>query len=293
MRNLLITGAGPRSFVGRNLKEALAQKYTVFAPSHAELELLDAAALEEYIRQNRIEAIVHAAVHVPMFNGEEKEYYNDMRMFLNMERVTSMVEKVVYFGSGAEFDKRYDITLVSEEDIGKSLPLSEYGLAKYTMNLIARSSANLYNLRLFGVFGKYELWPIKFISNLCCKAIFNLPLTVRKDCNFDFLYVEDLVAPLEWVLESSPLRHDYNLCHGTPWRLTQLAQMVKEVSGTSAEVVLLNEMKDLDYTGNNSLLFQECDNFSLTAMEKAIEHLYQYYYECRDSIDFNLLKESR
>ena len=138
MKRILITGAGAKSFVGRNLKEALADKYEVFAPPHKELELLDYDALENYVVQNKIDAIVHSAIHVPMFNGAEKEFYNDMQMFLNIEKISRRVEKVLYFGSGAEFDKRYDITMVKEEDLGKTIPVSEYGMAKYTMNKIAQ-----------------------------------------------------------------------------------------------------------------------------------------------------------
>ena len=78
MKKILITGA--RGFVGRNLKEALADKYEIFAPTHKELELLDYEALARYVEQNQIQSVVHAAVHVPQFNGAEKEYFNDMQM---------------------------------------------------------------------------------------------------------------------------------------------------------------------------------------------------------------------
>ena len=171
-----------------------------------------------YVDQNRIEAIVHGAVHVPEFNGLENEYYNDMLMFWNLERLSGYVEKIFYFGSGAEFDKRDHIRMAKETDIPSVLPVSQYGLAKYTMNRIAQASDNIYNLRLFGIFGKYELWQIKFISNLCCKAVLNLPLSIRSECMFDFLYIEDLPAIVSWFLENKPAYHDYNVCHGIPYR---------------------------------------------------------------------------
>lgn len=293
MKNILLTGAGPRSFIGRNLKEILADQYTIYAPPHAELELLNYDALEHFIEQNRIDVIVHGAVHVTLFNGSEHKFYNDMRMFMNVEKASRLVEKVLYFGSGAEYDKRYNITMVGEEEIGKKIPDSEYGLAKYTMNTIARTSRNIYNLRLFGVFGKYELWELKFLSNLCCKALYGLPLTVRRECRFDFLYIDDLAQAVQWALEHTPPRHDYNVCHGTPYRLTELATMVKEVSGTTAEIVVLNEGEDLDYTASNVALYRDFPQFHVTPMREAISTLYAFYERHKSEIDLERLKETK
>lgn len=293
MKKILITGAGPKSFVGRNLKEALAGKYEVFAPPHSELELLDYQALERYVLENGIEAIVHAAVHVPMFNGAEKEFYNDMQMFLNIEKISHRVEKVLYFGSGAEFDKRYDITMVREEDFGKTIPVSEYGMAKYTMNLLARRSENIYNLRLFGIFGKYELWDIKFLSNLCCKAAFDLPLTIRKECSFDFFYIEDLPPVIEWFLEHTPRYHDYNICQGQPYPLTRLAGMVLKAAGKTLPVTVLEQGRNLDYTASNERLRSEYENMRLTCTQDALEQLYRYYEAHKAQIDYERLRSSR
>ena len=293
MKNILITGAGERSFVGRNLREALTGCYNIFAPAHSELELLDFDALENYVRQNRIDAIVHAAIHVPMFNGAEKEFFNDMQMFMNIEKISHSVEKVIYFGSGAEFDKRFDIRRVSEDDIGKTIPASEYGLAKYTMNAIAARSDNIYNLRLFGIFGKYELWQIKFLSNLCCKALLDLPLTVRRECYFDFLYIDDLAPAVCAVLEAKPLHHDYNVCMGTEYRLTELAAMVLKVSGKQLPVTLLSDERNFDYSADNSRLLSEFPSLSVTPMEQALTALYGYYSERKNEINYELLRESK
>lgn len=292
MKRILITGAGPKSFVGRNLKEALQEKYEVFAPPHSELELLDYEALEKYVKDNRIDAVIHAAIHVPIFNGAEKEFYNDMQMFLNIEKISRQVEKVLYFGSGAEFDKRYDITMAREEDIGNTIPTSEYGMAKYTMNLIARRSENIYNLRLFGIFGKYELWNIKFLSNLCCKAVFDFPLTVRQECSFDFLYIEDLPPIVEWFLENTPRYHDYNICYGQPYQLTQLAKIVLKASGKALPVTVLEPGRNLDYTACNTRLLREYPE-KLTPINQAIDQLYHWYEKNQMQIDPEILRKTR
>jgi len=291
MKRVLITGAS--GFVGRNLKESLSARYLIFAPSHRELELLDLDQVERYISEHEIDVVIHGAVHVPMFHGAEKEFFNDMQMFLNLERVSGQLEKLIYFGSGAEFDKRFDIRMVSEDAFGRTIPTSEYGLAKYAMNKLARRSDNIYNLRLFGIFGKYELWQIKFLSNLCCKAVFDLPLTVRKECWFDFLSVEDLPEIVTWFIENEPRYHDYNVCHGQEYRLTELAELVRSVSGKKLPIVLLSEERNLDYSADNSRLRMEIPQLQITPMERALKELYHYYNTHRNLIDFEILKESR
>lgn len=290
MRRILLTGAGKKSFIGRSLKEMLSEQYEVFAPSHAALDLLDFDAVQRYTTENKIEVLVHSAIHVPIFNGAADEYINDMRMFLHLEKVSRDMFKMIYFGSGAEFDKRYDITMVKEESFGKTIPITDYGFAKYTMNTIARHSKNIYNLRLFGIFGPYELYQYKFISNLCCRAVLGLPIKVRQDCNFDFIYIDDLHQPVQWCIEGSPSYRDYNLCHGTPYRLTEIAAMVKEVAGISQETIVISEGNNLDYTANNARLVEDMNHqWKITPLYNAVEKLYKYYYDNKSLIDHSIL----
>ena len=291
MTNVLLTGGS--GFIGRNLNEQLRNKYNIFAPGHKELDILDLEKLQQYVQKYDISVVIHSAVHVPAFNGVEKEFFNDMQMFWNLEKISHDLDRIIYFGSGAEFDKRYDIRNVVEEQFGDRIPISEYGLAKYTMNQIARTSENIYNLRLFGVFGKYELWQIKFLSNLCCKAVYGLPLTIRKDCFFNFLYIDDLVKITDSFINTKPRFHDYNACHDNEYLLSDLAQMVARISGKKLDIVLLSEEPNLDYSGSNRRLHSELKDIKITSMERSLELLYKYYFDNRNMIDYETLKETR
>ena len=156
------------------------------------------------------------------------------------------------------------------------------------MNTIARGTRNIYNLRLFGIFGKYEPWHIKFLSNLCCKAVFGLPLTVRRDCHFDFLYIEDLPEIVAWFIEHTPKWHDYNVVHGQEYRLMELAEMVRQISGKELPVIPLSNERNLDYSADVTRLRAEMDGLHITPMKQALEELYHYYEVHRKA--YQLLK---
>lgn len=292
MKKILLTGAGPRSFIGRSLKEALAGRYLIFAPDHAQLELTDSDAVARYTEQNGIEAVVHAAGR-PIRDDDGKEYDNDMDMFDAVTRLAGRVERVLYFGSGAEYDKSRDIVMAREEDIAAAPPSDAYGRAKHEMNAVARQSHNIYNLRLFGVFGPYERWDARLPSNLCYKAILGLPLTIRRDCMFDYLYIDDLTRAVEWFLENDPKHHDYNVCGGTPCRLTELAATVREISGKALNITLLSEQPGRDYTGSNARLLAEAPSLVPMPMKEALEKLYRYCEAHVDLIDQDVLAASR
>lgn len=293
MRRILLTGAGPRGFVGRNLAPRLRERYEVFTPSSRELDLCDYDRLAAYIEEHRIEAVIHSALQSVLRAGPEDAMLHDLQMFYNLDKLSGALDKILYFGSGAEFDKRLPMENVREEDIGRSVPDWYYGLEKYIMNLHARKSRNIYNLRLFGIFGKYEHWQSKFISNLCCKAMYDLPLSIRRDCLFDYLYVEDLAPVVAWFLEHEPKFHDYNVCTSRPVSLREIADVVLEASGKTLPVVVAREGWNLPYTADNSRLAAEMGPLRLHDLKDAVKELYAYYLAHKMNIPYYELKETR
>lgn len=290
MRRILLTGAGPRGFVGRNLAPRLRERYEVFTPSSRELDLCEYGLLAAYIEEHRIEAVIHSALQSVVHTGPEDAMLHDLQMFYNLEKLSGQLEKVLYFGSGAEFDKRLPMENIREEALGRSVPDWYYGLEKYIMALRARESRNIYNLRLFGIFGKYEHWQSKFISNLCCKAMYGLPLSIRQNCLFDYLYVEDLAPIVVWFLEHEPNFHDYNVCTGRPVSLREIADVVLEVSGKTLPVVIAKEGWNLPYTADNSRLAAELGPLKLHDLKDAAAELYAYYQTQRKEISLEELR---
>jgi GDP-L-fucose synthase len=285
VKRILITGTGKRGFVGRNLAEAFKGIYELYTPASKELDLTDSDAVSCFFDRNKIDVIIHAAAS---FNDKLN---SDLKMFFNLEKHSKNTEKFIYFGSGGEFDKRFDIINAVEDEAENRIPADEYGFAKYIMNSYARRSANIYNLRLFGIFGKYEDWTYKFISNLCCKAIFDLPLSIRRECRFDYVYIDDLPEVVTWFIENKPDYNDYNFVSGKSVLLSEIAKIIVEISGKKLDIIILNpDGLNNEYTASSERLKKLLPWFEPMPIYAAIEKLYKWYFDNKSRIDFNILR---
>lgn len=277
---ILITGAN--GFVGRNVKEYLQKNkaYDVYAPSSRELDCTDEESVTDYLKKNKFDCILHFAVYVVRTdNGKDRnrELEYNLRMFFNFAKNSNYYGKMFYSGSGAEYDKRYDISKVAEQNIGRTIPTDQYGLMKYIIGQQIEASRNIYNLRLFGIFGKYEDYSSKFISNVCCKAIKGIPLAMRQNVYFDYLWVEDFCRMIEIFLEKELLYHTYNMVSGTKISLKEICEIVSRVNGKQLPVFVCRDGLGNEYTASNKRFLKECPEFRFTDMEKAIKSLYEWY----------------
>ena len=170
--------------------------------------------------------------------------------------------------------KRYE---AKEEEIGESMPIDQYGLMKYTINQIIERSNNIYNMRLFGIFGKYEYYPTKFISLACCKAIKDLPLVMRQNVYFDYLWVNDFCRMLEKFLHSEPKHKVYNMVSGQRISLEEICTIVKNVSNKDLPVYICKDGVANEYTASNRRFLDEFKSFEYTPIEESIKALYEWY----------------
>lgn len=283
---VLILGSG--GFIGRNLKEYFQKngRYHVKAPSHRELDLLDEDAVWRYLEQDPPDVVFHCAVY-GAGNVLEEQYVleRNLRLFYNLERCHNLYGRMIYLGSGAEYDKRYDICSVREEDIGKSIPGSPYGLAKYIIGRQIEHSENIYNFRIWGMFGKYEDWQTTFLSGCCCKAVKNYPLSIRQDTVFDYLWVEDFCRIAEWAVGHGFQYHTYNLGSGRKMRLSRLAETVLKVGGKDLDIIICREGLGREYTADSSRFRNEYGSDYSTPVEEAIGQLYGWYDGHQEIID--------
>lgn len=283
--NVFITGGS--GFIGKNLKEQLDKTCKVFAPSSGQLDLLDEQSVGDYLKSNNFDVVIHTATWNATKNSPKdttKVLENNLRMFFNIARCSGRYGKMLYFGSGAEYDRRNWIPLMKEDYFDSHVPADDYGLSKYIMAKYTEKCRNIYNLRLFGVFGKYEDWEIRFISNACCKTIWDLPITIKQNVFFDYLFVDDLKIITEWFMEHESVHRVYNICTGKSRDLVALAKIVLSVAGKKLDIRIDREGLGREYSGDNSKLLGEMEGFVFKDMTSCIEELYRWYLENKNKI---------
>jgi GDP-L-fucose synthase len=289
MTRLLITGGS--GFIGRNLEEQLTSKYEVLAPSSAELDLLNGQAVRDYLGAHRFDVVVHAATTRSnrRLAAPPDLLDRNCRMFFNLARNQSQFGKMIHFGSGAEYDRVQLPPRVREDDFDARVPKDAYGFSKYICAKYIERSERIVNLRLFGVFGAYEDYTVRFISNACCRAVKGLPIVLRQDIVFDYLYVKDLVKLTMWFIENEARHRAYNVCSGRPVAITELARVIArvsgEVSGRKTNVSILSDGTGAEYSADNSRMLTEMGGYEFWDLEDAIRDLYGWYGANANLID--------
>jgi GDP-L-fucose synthase len=283
---ILITGG--TGFIGQNLLEQLKDEYDCHAPSSTMLNLLDGDGVYDYLKDGAFDIVIHTATWNATRNSKKdisRVLDCNLRMFFNLARCSNFFGKMMYYGSGAEYDREHWIPKMTEEYFDTYVPQDEYGLSKYIMCKYAALSKNIYNLRLFGVFGKYEDWEIRFISNACCKAVYDLPITIKQDVNFDYMHVDDLVKITRWFIQHSPEEKVFNVCSGRTCHLRDLAEQILAVSKKTLDILVSNKGVGREYSGCNARLLREMGDFQFRELTRSLEDVYLWYLHHQDLID--------
>lgn len=271
MTKVLLTGR--TGFIGRNILPHLNDKYNLTAPTRQELDLRDYSAVKQFIECGNYDVIFHSANPNPVKNDADnlnRMFEDSMHVFMNFYHMKDYYGKLIYIGSGAEYDKRFDMNQVSEDDFGIKLPTDTYGFSKFIMNELAVKSENIYNMRLYACYGPYDHGS-KFITHAINCCLNEQPITIRQDCWFDYLHVYDFSKIACWFIDENPQHHDYNICSGNPITLMKIAQIVNEQFDHKVEIQIMNEGFNKAYTGNNQRLLSEIGKFEFIPIEKGIE----------------------
>ncbi len=276
---ILVTGG--KGFIARNLAEALSSEHKVSSPGSGELDLLDSIKVADTLKSGGFDLVIHAATYdaAPKTSTKDpaKVLNNNLRMFFNIARWSGNFGRLIFFGSGAEFGRENWLPRMPESYFDKFVPSDQYGFSKYLMTKHALSGKNIYNLRLFGVFGKYEDWRYRFISNLCYQALTGREIVIHQDAVYDYTCIDDITGLVKIFIASDPKEKVYNACSGKAFSRKELAAKVLKVAGKDLKVVFEKSGFSGEYSGDNSRLLSEIKDFSFTPIDKAIEGLFDWY----------------
>jgi len=291
-KNILVTGA--RGFIGKNIAEYLKANFSnshiVFFPYHNQLELLDSSAVTSFINSKSIDIIIHCA----NVGGSRKTAYDqgqtdiiqkNLAMFFNLVGAMNKDTRMIFLGSGAEYTRGHYEPKMKEDYFGKHIPEDSYGFSKYICSKYIELSENIVNLRLFGVFGKYEDYEFKFISNAIVKNLLGLPITINQNIHFDYLYINDFLKIVEHFINQVPKQKLYNATRGETIDLITIANKINRVAEKQSEIIVKREGLNREYSADNSKLLKEIGGFNFTAFDQAIKELYSWYKSNLDKIN--------
>lgn len=286
---LLITGGS--GFIGRNLKEYYENKHNVLTPGHRELDLLDEDKVADYFSDNDIDIVIHCATKPGHRNANDPTglVYANCRMFFNLLRNEQKYKKMIFISSGGVYDMRHYSPKMAEEYFDRHVPSDDHGFSKYISAKYIEKTKNVTELRVFGVFGKYEDYAIRFISNAICKTLFDLPITIKQNRRFDYLYIDDLPQVIDYFIRNEAAHRAYNLTPDKSIELYSLAEKVSDVSGKDLPIKVAQEGLGLEYSGDNSKIKKEIKNLKYTPIDSAISQLYAWYLDNKHLINKDLL----
>jgi len=291
--SILITGS--EGFVGRNLAELfLKDKYPVLFPSQDELDLTKTDEVGKYFKKNHIETIIHCATTLRKGTSyPANTCENNLRMFFSIEKHLTPSMKMINLGSGSEYARSHWHKKMPEEYFGKYIPEDSHSYSKYLISRYIQNtnSENLICFRIFGIFGKYEDYRYKFISNSIVKNLLGMPIAINQNVIYDYLYINDLYKILVYFVNNKTNNKIFNITPTESIDLLTIAELINKVSDNKCEIKVLNPGIGVEYSGDNKRLLSEIVKFQFTTYERAIADLFGYYKKIKDTLDVDAIKQ--
>ncbi len=288
--NILLTGGS--GFIGKNILESfLNEKYRIHAPTRSELDCSNDKSVEQFFLKHSFDVVLHSACKPGHRNAPDPTgiLMANSRMTFNLLKYQSSWGKFINMGSGAIYDMENYRPKVKEEDFGTFIPKDEHGYNKYIFGLLLPHYKNAIDFRIFSIFGKYEDYAIRFISNAICKTLFDLPITIKQNRRFDFLFVNNLMPVIDHFITHPAKYPEYNVTPDHSIELLEVARMVRARSGKNLEILVAKEGMNSEYSGDNARLRSEVKNLSLTPLRESIDQLYTWYQQHKSNLDINKL----
>lgn len=270
--------SGGTSLVGSHIKQYFKDKHNVLSPTHAELELTDELAVREYILEHKPDTIIHAA-HTGSYGKHTSDSLElNIRMEINLLRMTGHFKRIIYLSSGAVYGKERSLNMVSEDEIGEYIPQDQYGFAKLLASGDFSNHKGSTVLNLFGIYGEGEGLS-RFPTYAMTQALKNLPIVIYRNAHFDYLYAGDLCRVIDHLLElksTTPL--NLNVSTGVPVDLVTIANKIVKLTKSVSDVVVIEEGLANAYTCDITRLKKILPkDFNFTTIDEGLVKLYQYF----------------
>ncbi len=263
--NILLTGSG--GFIGTHLKKFLSE-YNLFSPRSRELNLLEDEAVKKYLKENKIDFIVHAAscgVRISPEATLDEVAKPNIEMFKNLAKSGL---PMITIGSGAEYDKSKPIINAKEDDFEKSIPQDPYGYSKYLISKEIKKRNNILNLRVFGIYGIGE-HPSRVTSCIIQAKLKNEPVVLNQNVRFSFIYIDDFCKIVKHFIDYPTTEKFLNVASDKNIEIVELAKII------GVQTIVKNSGLNNEYTANIQKLQNLLRNFEFTTYEDGLNKFYR------------------
>ena len=223
------------------------------AIKHKNLEFVNKSVMDELAEDIKgCDLVLHLAAILGVINSDNKPLET---MRINLEgsvnvfksAIEADVKHMVYASSSEVYGEPRELPIREDSVTG---PVSTYGVSKLAAEIYAKAhnhefDADIKIVRFFNVYGQGQsdnfVVPI-FLNN----ALANKPIQVFGNGNQTrcFTYVEDAVEGLLKVVEKGKTGEAYNIGNNQPTTMLELAKLIKEITGSSSEIIKAGFGKD-------------------------------------------------
>ena len=257
------------------------------------IDLKNFKDLENYIKQNKINFIIHLAAQAGVrFSLKNPQTYidNNITGFLNILEIMKKrkIKKIIYASSSSVYGKVKK--KIFTENLDTNSQISMYAVSKKTNELMAHAYHDLYKinsigLRFFTVYGPYGRPDMSLnifadgISNSKKFQLFNNGKMVR-----DFTFIDDVVISVFKLFKkfSKSKKQTYeifNIGTSRPVRLKKYVKLISSNLNKKPKIVLAKLQKgDVKSTISNSNKLYKYINFKpITKVDEGIKRFINWF----------------
>jgi GDP-L-fucose synthase len=230
---ILITGGN--GYIAKSITNNLWNKYYIISPGQEELDLLDSKSVDTFFEGKYFDVVIHTATVGGSRLEEEDEtvsFYN-LIMFYNLLRKKEQFNKLISFGSGAEYRVDY----------------SPYGFSKKIINKLIHKHDNFYNLRIYAVFDEKEA-DRRFIKSNIQRYLNKEPMIIHQNKLMDFIYMKDLISIIEFYILNKDLPTEIDCVYDQTQSLEAIVKQINQLSNYTVPINIEIEELGSPYIGN-------------------------------------------
>lgn len=232
--NILITGGN--GYIAKSLYNALKDLHNIMMVSRNNFDLTNREATDVFFRHRLFDVVIHCAVKGGSRLVEESwsDMDDNLKMYYNILGNRDSYNKLIHFGSGAEFHA----------------PETPYGLSKKVIANSISEQKDFYNLRIYAVFDENE-FDSRFIKANIKRYINKKPIEIHQDKYMSFFYMKDLVKVVDYYIMNTNIQKQLDCCYSHIYTLSAIANMINSLSDYKVEIIKHNPDIGNGYYGSN------------------------------------------